>query len=56
LDKGKVVICNVHNGGHWVLAHGYSGDNILVNDPGFSTTSYTLSQIVNGQNGVYRVA
>lgn len=55
LDKGKVVICNVHNGGHWVLAHGYSGDNILVNDPGFSTTSYTLSQIVNGQNGVYKV-
>lgn len=55
LDKGKVVICNVHNGGHWVLAHGYSGDNILVNDPGYSTTSYSLSQIVNGQNGIYRV-
>lgn len=56
LDKGKVVICNVHNGGHWVLAHGYSGDNILVNDPGYSTTSYSLSQIVNGQNGIYRLA
>lgn len=55
LDKGKVVILNVHNGGHWVLAHGYSGDNILVNDPGYSTTSYSLSQIVNGQTGVYRV-
>lgn len=53
LDAGKVVICNVHNGGHWVLAHGYSGDNILVNDPGYSTTSYTLSQIVDGQNGIY---
>lgn len=53
LDQGKVVICNVHNGGHWVLAHGYSGDNILVNDPGYSTTSYTLSQIVDGQNGIY---
>lgn len=53
LDAGKVVICNVHNGGHWVLAHGYSGDNILVNDPGYSTTSYTLSQIVDGQNAVY---
>ena len=49
------MICNVHNGGHWVLAHGHSGDNILVNDPGYSTTSYTLSQIVNGQNGIYRV-
>lgn len=55
LDKGKVVIVNVHNGGHWVLAHGHSGDNILVNDPGYSTTSYPLSQIVNGNTGVYRV-
>lgn len=54
LDAGKVVICNVHNGGHWVLAHGYSGDNILVNDPGYSTTAYSLGQIVDGQNGVYR--
>jgi ABC-type bacteriocin/lantibiotic exporter with double-glycine peptidase domain len=55
LDQGYVVICNVHNGGHWVLAYGYNGDNILVNDPGYSTTSYTLSQIVEGQNGVYSV-
>lgn len=56
LDAGHVVICNVHNGGHWVLAHGYNGDNILVNDPGYSTTSYTLSQIVNNNNGVYTVS
>ena len=56
LDAGNVVICNVHNGGHWVLAHGYSGDNILVNDPGYSTTSYALSQIVNNNNGVYSVS
>lgn len=55
LDAGNVVIVNVHNGQHWVLAHGYSGDNILVNDPGFSTTSYSLSQIVNGNAGVYSV-
>jgi hypothetical protein len=55
LDQGFVVICNVHNGGHWVLAHSYNGDNINVNDPGFTTTSYTLSQIVDGQNGVYKV-
>jgi hypothetical protein len=53
LDKGNVVICNVHNGGHWVLATGYSGDNIMVNDPGYPTTSYALSQIVDGQNGIY---
>jgi hypothetical protein len=43
----------VHNGGHWVLAYAYSGDNIMVNDPGYSTTSYSLSQIVDGQNAIY---
>jgi hypothetical protein len=53
LDAGKVVVCNVHNGGHWVLAHAYSGDNIMVNDPGYSTTSYAISQIVDGQNAIY---
>ena len=46
LDAGNVVICNVHNGGHWVLAYGYSGNSILVNDPGYATSSYDLSQIV----------
>ena len=56
LDEGYVVILNVHNGGHWVLAHGYSGDNILVNDPGFSTNAYSLSQIVNGNTAIYAVA
>jgi ABC-type bacteriocin/lantibiotic exporter with double-glycine peptidase domain len=55
LDSGNIVIVNVHNGGHWVLATGYSGDNILVNDPGYATTSYTLSQIVNGNTGVYTI-
>ena len=48
------MICNVHYGG-WVLAYGYSGYSILVNDPGYSTTSYALSQIVEGNSGVYRV-
>lgn len=55
LDAGNVVICNVHNGGHWVLATGYSGDTIHVNDPGYSVTSYALSAIVDGQNAVYKV-
>lgn len=55
LDAGHVVICNVHSGAHWVLAHSYSGDTIHVNDPGYSTTSYSLSQIVNGRNGIYAV-
>lgn len=55
LDKGNVVICNVHNGKHWVLAYGYNGDNILINDPNYTTPSYTLAEIVDGQNGVYTV-
>ena len=55
LDNKKIVILNVHGGGHWVLATGYSGDSIKVNDPGYSTTSYTLSEIVNGNSGVYTV-
>jgi hypothetical protein len=38
-----------------VLATGYSGNNILVNDPGFSVTSYALTEIVDGQNVVYGV-
>jgi ABC-type bacteriocin/lantibiotic exporter with double-glycine peptidase domain len=56
LDNKKIVILNVHNGGHWVLAKSYSGDNIVVNDPGYSTTSYSLSSIVNGNTGVYTVS
>lgn len=55
LDAGKVVICNVNNGGHWVLAHSYSGDNIMVNDPGFNRASYTLGEIVNN-NAIYGVS
>ena len=55
LDAGQVVIVNVHSGAHWVLAHGYSGDNILVNDPGYATSSYALTDIKNGNTGVYSV-
>ncbi len=43
LDQGKVVICNVHNGKHWVLAYGYNGDNIFINDPNYTLPSYALS-------------
>jgi ABC-type bacteriocin/lantibiotic exporter with double-glycine peptidase domain len=53
LDAGNVVILNVHNGGHWVLAYGYNGDNINVNDPGYQTNVYALNTIVNGNTGVY---
>jgi ABC-type bacteriocin/lantibiotic exporter with double-glycine peptidase domain len=53
ISNGYIVIVNVHNGGHWVLATSYQGDTIYVNDPGYSTTYYTLAQIVNGNTGVY---
>lgn len=55
IDSGHIVILNVHNGGHWVLATGYSGDRITVNDPGYATSSYALSEIVNGNTGVYTI-
>ena len=55
LSAGHIVILNVHNGGHWVLATSMSGSTIHVNDPGYSTTSYTLSEIVAGNSGLYHV-
>ena len=45
-SSGKAVILNVNNGGHWVLMTGSSGANFLVNDPGFSKTSYTSGEVV----------
>ena len=50
-NQGKIVILNVHNGGHWVLATGHSGSSFTVNDPGYNTGSYTYSQIVRA--GIY---
>lgn len=55
LDRNNIVILNVHNGAHWVLATGYDNDNIFINDPNYSTPFYTLDQIVEGQVGVYSV-
>ncbi|MCB0369154.1 MAG: C39 family peptidase [Bdellovibrionales bacterium] len=55
LSAGHVVILNVHNGGHWVLATSMSGSTIYVNDPGYSTSSYTLSEIVANNSGLYHV-
>jgi hypothetical protein len=40
------VILNVNNGGHYVLMTGVSGSSFLVNDPGFSKTSYPQSEVV----------
>ena len=48
-------MCNVRNGRHWVLATGYSGDNIFINDPNYTTPSYTLDEIVYKNNGVYSI-
>ncbi len=45
--NGYAVLLNVNNGGHWVLMTGFSGANFLVNDPGYSKSSYTQSQIVS---------
>ena len=53
LNSGHIVVLNVHGGAHWVLAHSMSGSTIHVNDPGYSTTSYTLSEIVSGNSGLY---
>lgn len=39
-----------------MLVTGVSGSTVFVNDPGYSTTSYTLSQIVEGNTGSYRVS
>ena len=46
IQAGNVVIVNVHNGGHWVLVTRVSGSTLYVNDPGYSTSSYEMSQIV----------
>ena len=54
LGRNEIVILNVHNGAHWVLATSMSGSTIHVNDPGFSTTSYTLSEIVANSSGHFK--
>jgi hypothetical protein len=56
LNANEIVILNVHNGGHWVLAHSMSGSTINVNDPGYNTASYTLSEIVANNSGLYRLS
>jgi len=56
LDANNVVILNVDNGGHWVLATGYSGNRIFVNDPYYSTTAYDPSKIVAGNSRLYKVS
>jgi hypothetical protein len=48
LAAGHGLIANVHNGGHWVLLTGCAGGDVFyVNDPGYSTTTYRHSDIVD---------
>jgi hypothetical protein len=56
LAANHVVILNVHGGAHWVLATSMSGNTINVNDPGYSTGSYQLSEIVANNSGLYHVS
>ncbi|EAR82369.3 peptidase C39 family protein (macronuclear) [Tetrahymena thermophila SB210] len=53
LDQGKVVILNVRDGQHWVLATSYDGDVFQVNDPGFNVSTYTTSDVT--QASVFQV-
>lgn len=51
LDKGRIVIANVNNGGHFVLLTGYSeedGDTFAVNDPGYDRSTYSYKNDVVG--------
>jgi len=50
VDKSKPTVVNVRDGAHWVLVVGYqsnSSTEFMVNDPGFSQTSYEYSCMSN---------
>jgi hypothetical protein len=46
-----VVVLNVNNGGHWVLATGYANGAFSVLDPGYNRSSYSRGEVVDA--GVY---
>lgn len=47
LNQMHGIIANVNNGGHWVLLTGCAGNGVFyVNDPGYSKTTYKMSEIV----------
>lgn len=50
IEAGRVVIANVMEGHHFVLAVGGSddGDTIVVHDPGFDVSNYSYSSDVVG--------
>lgn len=48
LKAGHGLVANVHGGGHWVLLTACKGSGVFyVNDPGYSTTTYHKSDIVD---------
>jgi hypothetical protein len=49
----KIVILNVNQGGHWVLAKSYSGDVFTVMDPGYAKTTYAATEVTRAS--IYRV-
>ena len=51
----KIVILNVNNGGHWVLATAYddASSTYTVNDSGYSRTTYKYSEV--SLAGIFRV-
>lgn len=47
LSQGHGIIANVNNGGHWVLLTGCQGNGVFyVNDPGYSRSTYSMSEIL----------
>lgn len=51
IDKGRIVIGNVHDGQHFVLLDGYSaedGDTFHARDPGFHTDTYSYKNDLVG--------
>jgi hypothetical protein len=47
LSKGHGIVANVNGGGHWVLLTACLGNGVFaVNDPGYSRTTYSMSEIL----------
>ncbi len=52
LSQGHGIVANVNGGGHWVLLTACAGNGVFyVNDPGYSRTTYSMSEIL--QEAVY---
>ena len=56
LAANHVVIINVRDGGHWALATSMSGSTIRVNDPRFDVSSYSTSDVKEGNSALYHVS